>query len=138
MADAKDTKDKKAKLPVKKTQTVRERAEKATNAAPKTRRLRTTAGKVGRPLSAASRVGKREYHLPLPDNKIGRFLGKRGRLFPRYFVDAWNELREVTWPNARETTRMTFAVVMFSIIFAAVVALIDTGLGKIFRKVFVD
>ncbi len=59
-------------------------------------------------------------------------------LFPPYFRGAWRELRLVVWPNFRQTRDLTFAVIMFSIVFGALVALVDYGLDKIFRKVFLQ
>ncbi len=57
---------------------------------------------------------------------------------PPYFRSAWRELRLVVWPNFRQTRDLTFAVIVFSIIFGALVAVIDYGLDKVFRKVFLQ
>ncbi|MGA3150174.1 MAG: preprotein translocase subunit SecE [Candidatus Saccharimonadales bacterium] len=64
--------------------------------------------------------------------KIGRVLRW---LAPRYFVNAWREVRQVTWPSRRETWRLTGAVFIFAIVFGALVYGVDTGLDALFKKV---
>ena len=56
-------------------------------------------------------------------------------LAPRYLLNAWRELRQVIWPNRRETWRLTLAVFVFAIVFGALVAGVDKGLDEIFKKV---
>ncbi len=70
--------------------------------------------------------------------KIGRVLGKiLGWLVPRYFLNAWREVRQVTWPSRGESWRLTSAVFIFAIIFGALVASVDKGLDEIFKKVII-
>ena len=57
------------------------------------------------------------------------------RLIPRYFVNSWREVRQVTWPTRVETWRLTLAVFIFATIFGAMVAAVDKGLDEIFKKV---
>ena len=49
-----------------------------------------------------------------------------------YFAGAWHELRQVRWPNRRATWSLTFAVIAFSVIFAAIIL----GLDSLFQYVF--
>ena len=56
-------------------------------------------------------------------------------LVPRYLVNSWREVRQVVWPNRRETWRLTLAVFVFAIVFGALVAGVDKGLDEIFKKV---
>lgn len=56
-------------------------------------------------------------------------------IFPRYFINAWREVRLVTWPNRKETWRLTGAVFIFAVIFGALVAGVDKGLDELFKKV---
>ncbi len=126
--------EKKKRRTVKKTETVRQRASKAATP-PKKRRLKQTASSIATPFRAARQIGRREYHLPLPENRAGRILGKRVRLFPKFFGNAWRELRQVEWPGRKETTKLTFAVFIFALVFGAVIAVTDYGLDKLFRKV---
>lgn len=125
--------DKKRRV-IKKSETVRERADKK-QVAPKPRRIRRTASKVSTPIKAAARIGRKEYYLPMPDNRIGRFLNKRRYVVPRFFREAWAELRQVTWPSRRETIKMTTAVILFALIFGALIWVTDLGIEKLFRKV---
>ncbi len=60
---------------------------------------------------------------------VGRFLGFR------YIRDSAQELRNVTWPTFRESMRLTGAVILFSIIFGALIAVVDYGLDKVFRQI---
>jgi preprotein translocase SecE subunit len=55
-------------------------------------------------------------------------------LVPKYFVNSWRELRQVVWPNRRETWRLTLAVFIFAIIFGALVAGVDKALDELFKK----
>lgn len=80
--------------------------------------------------------------LHLPNNKAFGILRKLGRgirkvlswLMPRYFINAWRELRQVVWPSRKETWRLTLAVFIFAIVFGALVAGVDKGLDEIFKK----
>lgn len=62
---------------------------------------------------------------------IGRILGFR------FVRDSWRELKQVTWPSWRESRRLTAAVILFSIVFGALIALVDFGLDKLFKQLFV-
>ena len=117
------------------TETVRQKAQAVADAPVKKRRIRTTASKVVRPINAARTIGKKEYYLPMPDNKFGNFMNKRRSVVPRYFSESWAELKQVTWPDRKETTKLTLAVFAFAIIFGILVAVVDYGLDIIFRKV---
>lgn len=119
----------------KKQLTVRERANSSKS--DKRRRIKTTAGQLSSKLSSARTSGKREFHIPLPDNKVGRILKKRVRFVPGFIKNSWTELRGVTWPNRNDTVRLTMAVFIFSVVFAAIVGVIDYGLDKLFREVII-
>ncbi len=137
-----------AKLPVKslkerKTETVRERTVQKTNNRPRRIRRAATAGK--RPLVKFWSVIVRALR-PLrfllrpfktrPARFVGRILAKV--FFVKYFKEAWGELREVTWPDRRETRQLFFAVIAFAIVFGALVSTVDYGLDKIFRKILLQ
>lgn len=121
----------KAKRRIKPTETVRKQAQKTK----KPRRLHETVRTVARPFRAANQIGKREYYLPMPNSRLGRFLNKRRYVTPSYFRNSWQELKEVKWPNRKETTQLTIAVFLFAIVFGMIIAITDYGLDKIFRKV---
>lgn len=119
----------------KKTSSLREAAEKQRAKQAKPRRLKQTASASAKPIKSAVHFGKREYYIPLPDNTVGRFLNKKRRFVPKYFRESWAELRQVTWPDRKTTVRLTIAVFIFAIAFALMIAVVDYGLDKIFRKV---
>lgn len=119
----------------KKQQTVRERTQ--TEGKGRVRRLRTNAGRIKNPIKKAGKRGKKEFHLPLPDNKFGRLLRKRVRIVPKFIRDAWKEIRLVTWPTPKETIRLTIAVFIFATVFAVIVGVLDFGLDKLFKEVII-
>lgn len=124
---------------IKKTpQSVRQRAESVANAKPKPRRIRKATTKASKPFRSAYHFGRKEIYLPLPDNRVGRFLNKRRYFVPRYFKESWKELRQVTWPNRKETTKLTIAVFTFAIVFGLLIAFVDFGLDKLFKLIFLD
>lgn len=118
----------------KKKQTVRQKAEQHSKASDKPRRLRAKASSAKKPARAVFHAGKKEFYIPLPDNKFGKFLNKPRHIIPAYFRESWKELRLVTWPNRKETTKLSTAVVLFAVIFAFMIAAIDYGLDKLFRQ----
>ena len=80
------------------------------------------------------------------NNKVGRqrvglkkvfkpFVWVARHLIPRYLINSWKELRLVSWPNRKETRQLTTAVVLFAIAIGFMVAVVDYGLDKLFRKV---
>lgn len=71
-----------------------------------------------------------------PFSPIGQVILRiLGRLMPGYFKGAWQELRQVSWPNRRETLRLGVAVFIFALIFGGLVALVDKGLDEVFKRV---
>lgn len=129
----------KKKRVLKKPVTVREQATKKTSDAPKPRRLHKATNVVRKPLGAARRIGKKEYHpVKLPDNRLGRFMTASRRFTPRFFRDAWAELKQVTWPNRAETAKLTLAVFIFALVFAGLIGLVDFGLTKLSEKILLD
>jgi preprotein translocase SecE subunit len=73
--------------------------------------------------------GFRWFFRLRPIRFIGRMLGFG------YLRSSWQELKQVTWPTHREGRRLTTAVIIFSIIFGALIAVVDYGLDKLFRQV---
>jgi preprotein translocase SecE subunit len=113
---------------IRKVETVREKAEKSAEAGRQPGRIRQVAGTATAPLRPVGRGAQ----------KVGRFTPVRivGLiLVPRYFRNSFRELRQVTWPNGKESRQLTLAVILFAIIFGALVAAIDLGLDKVFKQV---
>lgn len=64
-----------------------------------------------------------------PMRFLGRILGIG------FIMGSWEELKHVTWPDRTEGRRLTTAVIIFSVIFGGLVAIVDFGLDKLFRDV---
>jgi preprotein translocase SecE subunit len=114
--------------------TVREKAEAARveSEKPKPRRVRRLIKTAGRPIAKAKLPDNRATK---PVKKVGSFLKKiLGWLVPRYFINSWREVKQVTWPSRRETWRLTLAVFIFAIVFGALVAGVDKALDEAFKK----
>ena len=122
---------------VKNPETFRERAIKASEQSqqPDRRsRLRSVAGKPARPVAKAARrmsQNKAAYIISKPFRLLGKIL------FPKYFRNSYRELRQVAWPNRRESRQLTFAVLAFAVVFGIVIAIVDYGLDKLFREVLI-
>lgn len=70
----------------------------------------------------------RWFFLLRPVRFIGRILGLG------YFRSSFQELKEVTWPTWHESRRLTTAVILFSIVFGVLIAVVDYGLDKLFKQ----
>lgn len=84
---------------------------------------------------------KKEVDLPIPEgkSKTGKFFTKKRKArvpMPQYFRDSWQELKKVTWPNRKETIKLSTAVVIFTLLFALIVALMDYGFDRLVERVF--
>lgn len=119
---------------IRKVETVRERNEKATL------KTKSDAGKVKKqPVRRMVRV----VASPLgyvakpfrvrPVRFVFRWIGRI--IFPRYFRNSFRELRQVTWPSRRETWKLTFAVLIFAVVFGFLVSATDYGLDKVIRRI---
>lgn len=123
---------------VKNPETFRERAQKAaeTSDQPKrAARLKTAGSKVAKPVAGpVRRQVSRAYNAkPLaPLRKVLRIIGKI--IFPTYFRQSWQELKLVSWPDWKTSRRLTFAVLVFAVIFGAAIAGVDWVLDKIFKQ----
>lgn len=126
----------KKKRLLKKTETVRERSTKPEKQV-KTRRLHAATSRAARPLGHIVRFGRREYYLPMPKNKVGRFLNKRRSLTPRFLKESFRELMQVTWPTRRMIVQLSTAVFLFAFFFGLVVAATDFALDKLFKQLII-
>ncbi|HEU4914227.1 MAG TPA: preprotein translocase subunit SecE [Candidatus Saccharimonadales bacterium] len=120
--------DKTKRRIVKKAETVREKAEKATESSKQPRRLQATKRRAGAPFRVLGKVLAK-----LGKFKPFRIIGLI--LVPPYIRNSWRELRQVTWLKPKESFRLTYAVIAFAAIFGALVALLDFGLDKVFKEV---
>lgn len=122
----------------KASESVRERAAKLSGVQtlPRTSKLK---GKIFRPLSVISRVAHKEYNpVPVPKNKFGKVLGKRFNLIPRFIVDAWIEVKRVSWPSRKDALRLTLTVVVFAVIFAVFVQIFGFLFERLFKYILIS
>lgn len=120
----------------RKVETVRERADKEQAKKDKKPRTRKVAGAASKPVIGASKVLKKEYNpIKLPETKVTKHLTKSRSWIPPYFKKSWAELKQVTWPTMRVAANLTVAVIIFSVVLALFVRLIDYGFEKLFREV---
>ena len=54
----------------------------------------------------------------------------------RYLHDSWLELRQVRWPNRKATWKMVLAVIVYTLLFMAVIGLLDLLFGWLFGLIF--
>jgi preprotein translocase SecE subunit len=136
MAEEKKTAKPKKLVVKRKRETVRERAEKSSVKARKQPRTRKIASSAVKPVKKVGSVLVKEYHPIKPGkSKASKALTKKAHLMPRYFIDAFKELRLVTWPSRKTVAKLTFAVVVFCVFTASVVRAMDYGFDKLFKDV---
>jgi len=129
--------DKKNSPRVRKVETMRDKVAKSEDKADKPRRLKKTASAVKKPIQSVSGAVKKEYHLITPqESGFKGFMTKSRRITPRYFREAYKELKLVTWPNRRETWRLMMAVFLFATVFGLLITVVDYGLDKLFKQAF--
>ena len=52
-----------------------------------------------------------------------------------YFANSWRELREVSWPTRKATWGMTLAVMIFTLVLAVFILLLDLGFEQLFKRI---
>lgn len=128
---------------VKNPETFRERAIKANTQSEKPKRehkLRRVPAKVVRPVSEPVAKGTRKLFQIQPFKAIGWFFKQLFRIiglvvFPKYVRGSFRELKQVTWPNWKLSRQLTYAVLIFAVIFGVSIAIVDWGLGKVFKQI---
>jgi preprotein translocase SecE subunit len=128
--------------PKRKLETVRERSENTPVNKSRVRKVATTAKKASGPLRVVGRFLSKlanpfRFLLAPFKTKPARFVGRilNKVLLINYFMSAWKELRQVTWPGRKETRQLTLAVFIFATVFGLMITLTDYGLDKVFKKV---
>lgn len=124
---------------VKNPETFREKSLKAAEANNKpgvTTRLRSRGSKITNPvfkpvIGLFTRLNKIQPFKFI--FKLFRWLGLV--IAPPYVRSSWVELKQVTWPNRLKSRQLTWAVLVFAIVFGITVAIVDYGLDKAFRHI---
>jgi preprotein translocase SecE subunit len=121
---------------VKNPETFRERALKSTSEqdskSDRLKKNRRAVLNVFKPVLDS--IGRIFKNTPLkifrrPLRIIGRIL------VPVYFRNSARELKLVTWPSWKQSRQLTYAVLVFAVVFGAVIAGVDYGLDKVFRNI---
>jgi preprotein translocase SecE subunit len=141
MADTKDDKPKKRRL--KPAPTVRERAAtaQAKANAPEKLGILTRIFKVIWRVISWPFIKFAAFVAPMfkyqPFKFIAKLAGWIGLLLvPRYVRSSFKELKYVTWPGRKQTRDLTTAVLIFALVFGAAIGLVDYGLDKLFKLIF--
>lgn len=136
MADKQPAKPKRL---VKNPETFRERALKAGEDSDKPKRLARLKGASGQAASPVAQPAAKAFakiFAVQPFPLIGKLLKLVGKIIlPVYFRRSWQELRLVTWPTWKQSRQLTYAVLIFAVIFGALIAVVDYGLDKVFKDV---
>lgn len=116
---------------VKNPETFREKVQKANQ--PEEKKHRVITGILFAPFRALKdsylKASKIKSLKPL--FTVLSFIGKI--IWPPYFRNSFKELQGVTWPTPKMSVRLTYAVLAFAVIFGVSIAVVDYGLGKVFK-----
>lgn len=56
--------------------------------------------------------------------------------FRGYFVGSWREIRQVKWPDRKTSWKLTFSVLVFSVVFSAFLAGLDYAFEQLAKLIF--
>lgn len=90
-----------------------------------------------KPVSKAKRLlgGSRKSKNAASNKKSTNSRRNPLRAVRGYFVGAWQELKQVRWPDRRSTWAMTGALIAFTVVFVIVILLIDYGFSWLFKLI---
>ena len=90
-----------------------------------------------KPVSKAKRLlgGSRKSNNAASNKKSTNSRRNPLRAVRSYFVGAWQELKQVRWPDRRSTWAMTGALIAFTVVFVIVILLIDYGFSWLFKLI---
>ena len=55
--------------------------------------------------------------------------------FFRYLRDSWREIRQVRWPSRKATWKLFFAILIYTLLFGAIIMLLDVFFTWIFNLI---
>lgn len=79
-----------------------------------------------------AKLAKKVNKKPMP--KVLRILTAPFRKIGGYFHASWQELRQVRWPNRKMTWKLVSAVIIYTVIFAVFIMLLDAGFTLLFNN----
>ena len=75
--------------------------------------------------AAKTQTGKKHFILFRPFCALGR-----------YFKESWQEIRQVRWPNRKETWKLVISVIVYVILIAGFIMLLDVLFNFIFSQIY--
>ncbi len=139
MAKSEDTKPTvRTKRRVKPVESVRDQREKQQGSSdkPKRRPIRKLFYWLGTPFRAIAAWGFWQSQAWKPFRVLGKVLATV--LLIKYFRSSFSELKLVTWPDWKKSWRLTWAVLVFSVFFGVILAIVDFGLDKLFKQLILN
>lgn len=79
-----------------------------------------------------AKLAKKTNKKPMP--KALRILTAPFRKIGTYIRESWQELRQVRWPNRKMTWKLVSAVIVYTIVFAVFIMLLDVGFTLLFNN----
>ena len=55
--------------------------------------------------------------------------------FGRYLRDSWREIRQVRWPSRKATWKLFFAILIYTLLFGAIIMLLDIFFTWLFNTI---
>lgn len=136
-ADKSPSTKRRAKRRVRPVESVREQRNKQQNETKtKPRRIGKLFHWLGWPFRWVASWKLWRHPLLKPVRFVAKIIGYI--LFIPYIRGSWRELRQVTWPNWKQSWRLTWAVLVFSVFFGGIVAVVDYGLDKMFKQLILN
>lgn len=87
--------------------------------------------------SKASKTDKQLKAKNKGPRKVWKPLHILGLIFwPRFLRNSFKELQQVTWLSLKGSIALTVAVLFFAVIFVVFIGLIDMGLDRLFKALF--
>ncbi len=136
--DKKPAASPRVKRRVKPAETVREKRDKQRRIAeqPKKQRFAKAKSLLARPFRWIGSWSLWQSKFWVPFRFVGRLISRI--FFFSYFKNSFQELKKVTWPGWKLSLRLTWAVLVFSIFFGVIIAIVDFGLDKLFKKLILN
>lgn len=128
---------KRVKRRVRPVETIREQRDKQqAGAKVKSHRVSKAFRWLGTPFRAIAAWSFWQSKTWRPFRLVGKFLSYV--LLISYVRNSFQELKLVTWPNWKLSWRLTWAVLVFSVFFGVIVAIVDFGLDKLFKQIILN
>lgn len=83
-------------------------------------------------VKADKKSAKKTNKKPMP--KFLAIITAPFRAIGRYIKASWAEIRQVRWPDRKLTWKMTLSVIIYVIVFATVIMLLDAFFTFVFNK----